>query len=213
MSDTIPDLNVFMLCEELNAKAFSEVPISFSVRACRKNEYLIWKEMHIDDPSEYDAYDEVLEQYFQKVYKEKEEMFFQQCMFICDENDIPVATCFIWNAYGEVPTIHWLKVKEGFEGKGLGRAILTYTLRQGAKDKFPILVHTHPSSYKAIKLYMDFGFDFITDKKVGYRKNDFVESLEFLKVYLPNNVYKEIHKVNLTEKYKRILDRYDYEEF
>lgn len=213
MDDTMPDLNIFMLCKEINTKAFSEVPISFSIRVCRKDEYLIWKEMHIDNLNEYDEYDEVLEQYFQSVYKKKEEIFFQQCTFICDENDTPVATCFIWDAYDKIPAIHWLKVKKGFEGKGLGRAILTHVLKQVSKDRFPILVHTHPSSYKAIKLYMDFGFDFITDTKVGYRKNDLLESLEILKAYLPHEVYERMQKVELTEEYKNILDAYNYEEF
>lgn len=209
----IPELNLFVICSDLNEQALSDTPQPFYIRNCQKNEYVIWKELHIDNDDEYEAYNQILEEYFYKVYKRNENLFFEKCKFICDENNRPVATCLIWKAYGEITSVHWLKVKKEFENKGLGRAILSSVLKDTPKSEFPILLHTHPTSYKAIRLYLDFGFNFITNEMVGYRKNDLMKSLLFLKEYLSDNIYKKINKVKLPGAYQKILNEYDYEEF
>jgi hypothetical protein len=45
MSEEIPDLNLFMMCEKLNEKAISELPNGYHIRNCRKTELDIWKAM------------------------------------------------------------------------------------------------------------------------------------------------------------------------
>ena len=95
-------------------------------------------------------------QYFNNVYLHNEEEFYNQCLFICDKNDKPVATCFLWKAYGKIYTIHWLKVLKEYEGLGLGRAILTEVLKYIPDNYYPIYLHTQPGSFRAIKLYTDF---------------------------------------------------------
>ena len=54
------------------------------------------------------------------------------------KRDLPVGTCFLWKAYGKLDTLHWLKVKPEYEGKGIGRALIARVLQEkGLGSRFP----------------------------------------------------------------------------
>ena len=180
----IPDLNIFMMCEKVNKDAFREIPKGFHNRKCKKEELNIWKEFPFDTEEDKHNYFDYMTQYFNNVYLHNEEEFYNQCLFICDKNDKPVATCFLWKAYGKIYTIHWLKVLKEYEGLGLGRAILTEVLKYIPDNYYPIYLHTQPGSFRAIKLYTDFGFKILTDEKIGNRENNYKESLKYLKYFM-----------------------------
>ena len=61
---------------------------------------------------------------------------------------------------------------------------------------FPLLcevfLHTQPSSFRAIKLHSDFGFAFLTDPIIGYRKNDLEECLTILKEHMPQKDFEKL---------------------
>ena len=59
-------------------------------------------------------------------------------------------------------------------------------------SEYPVLLHTQPSSYRAIKLYTDFGFEFITDKYIGTRKNELDDSLPILKKFMTPASFEKI---------------------
>ena len=188
----IPDLNLFMMCGSLCSSACSELPLGYSFRLCQMNELETWKALQIDDSEQYDAHDAVLSEYIEKVYAPRDNEFFDQCVFICNSEDRPVGTCLIWKAYNSFSTIHWLKVLPQFEGKGLGRAILSCVLKELPEDEYPVFLHTQPSSYRAIKLYSDLGFKLLADEVIGYRKNDIAESMPILKEYLSDKDYQNL---------------------
>ena len=192
MSAEIPDLNLFMMCDTFHPSACSTLPTGYSFRHCKKNEIEIWKALHIDDPEQYDAYDAVLSEYIEKVYAPKGNEFFERCVFVCNTEGDPVGTCFVWKAYNLFFAIHWLKILPQHENMGLGRAILSYVLESLPAKNYPVFLHTHPTSYRAVKLYSDFGFKLLTDEVIGYRKNDIAESLPILKEYLPANDYQNL---------------------
>lgn len=192
MSNKVTDNNLFMMCKECSASAFSQLPTGYSVRKCNKTELNIWKEFPFDNEEDKIKYEQYMTEYFDKVYKADEERFWDSCLFVCDNNDIPVGTCFAWKAYGNVTTIQWLKVKKEYEGYGLGRALLSFILRSLNKDDYPIYLHTQPGSFRAIKLYSDFGFVLLTDDKIGYRQNQLNESLQYLKENMPSEYYESL---------------------
>lgn len=204
-------MNLFMMSKILDLSAFRELPDGFHFRNCRKEELDTWKLLHIEDPRYFDF----MTQYYDLVYHEHEEEFFKRCLFACDENDTPVGTCFLWKAYGRVNTLHWFRVLPEYEGRGIGRALLSEVLRPLGENDYPVFLHTHPTSYRAIKLYTDFGFRFLsTPDKIGYRKNDYKESLPYLKKHMPEEVYSRLES-NLSAP-KCLLEAAlmtDYEQF
>lgn len=184
MEKDIADKNLFMMCQTLNPKAVTELPNAYYVRTCRKNELALWKEIHFDDPQTAKEFSGFMTSYFDDVYADRESLFFKKCLFVCDKNDTPIATCFGWKAYEKISTIHWLKVLKNYEGLGIGRALLSIVMKSFAENDYPVFLHTQPSSFRAIKLYSDFGFAFLVDPIIGYRQNDLEECLPFLKEHM-----------------------------
>jgi GNAT superfamily N-acetyltransferase len=129
-----------------------------------------------------EQYADVVADYYNEVYAKHEDEFFKRCLFVCDVDDKPVASCFIWRSYGLINTVGWFRVLPEHEGKGLGRALLSEVFKNAQP---PIYLHTQPTSMRAIKLYLDFGFKLITDPVIGNRKNDLAECLELFHTILP----------------------------
>lgn len=192
MENEIPDKNLFMMCRKINMDAFSKLSIEYHIRTCRRNELDLWKAMPFDDMKTAKEYEGFMTDYFNDVYKDRESLFFEKCIFVCNKNDTPVGTCFAWKAYGSITTIHWFKIAKNLEGLGIGRALLSYVLNDIDVKDYPIYLHTQPSSFRAIKLYSDFGFEILTDSVIGSRQNDFAECLPILKTYMLQKDYEEL---------------------
>jgi ribosomal protein S18 acetylase RimI-like enzyme len=188
----IPDKNLFMMCRSLNKYALYYLPKGYRLRLCRRDEWDLWKRMPFDDEKTAEEYAGYMTEFFNKVYGTKKDLFFKKCLFACDKNDTPVGTCFAWKAYDKITTIHWLKVLKEYEGQGIGRALLSAVMRNIPEDEYPVYLHTQPASFRAVKLYCDFGFAFLTDPVIGYRKNDLDECLPYLKHFMYQEAYQKL---------------------
>lgn len=204
--EEIPDKNIFMMCKALNKESISELPVGYYVRSCRQNEFSIWKAMPFDDPITAEEYDQFMEEYFQTTYAGKEDLFYSNTLFVCDKQDRPIATCLLWKAYGEFNTIQWFKVLKDYEGLGIGRALLSIIMRNLEEDDYPIYLHTQPSSYRAIKLYADFGFQLLSGDKFGARKNDLEECLPILKKYMPQEYFRNVRITEAPKQWQQFLN-------
>lgn len=189
----IPDLNIFMMCDKLNSEALINLPDGFHIRTCRPDELRIWKEFPFDSEEEKIKYYEYMSNYFDNVYANNLEEFYNRCLFVCeDKTDKPVATCFLWKAYNKINTIHWFKTLKEYEGNGLGRALLSYIMCCLNNDDYPVFLHTQPASFRAIGLYSSFGFKIVTNEMIGYRKNNYEESLPILKQFMKEEIFNNL---------------------
>ena len=180
-----------MQCDTVSRSAFKPLPAGYSFRLCKPDEIEIWKRLLVEE--QYVSY---VTEYYNKVYANHEDDFFRRCLFACNEDDTPISTCFIWRSYGLINTIGWYGVSPAYEGKGIGRAILTELLKDA---QVPIYLHTQPTSARAIKLYSDFGFKLLTDPIIGHRKNDLTESLPILQKILPITGYTKLQYTQATK--------------
>jgi GNAT superfamily N-acetyltransferase len=158
-------------------------------------------------------YVDYLTEYFDAVYADKADEFFERCLFVCDPQGKPVGTCFLWKAYGKIETIHWLHVLPEYEGLGLGRALLTEVLQQAKAEDFPIYLHTHPHCLRAVHLYNEFGFQLVTDPVVGYRSNDWEEAMKYLKLYMPEKYVEKLQFVRADEEFLQAARSSEQSEF
>ena len=182
--ETLGNYNIFMQCDTPNEDAFSKLPDGYSFRLCRRDELDTWKRILV-----HEKYVDDVTAYYDRVYAPHEDEFFRRCLFVCDANDTPIASTFIWRSYGLINTVGWFGVLPEHEGKGLGRALISEILRTAA---FPVYLHTQPTSARAIKLYSDFGFKLITGFIPGNRKNDLDDSLPCLQKVLPEKDYVKL---------------------
>ena len=193
--DTVGNYNLFMQCETPDKTAFCELPSEFSFRLCRRDELDVWK--HVVSEEQYVSY---VTEWFEQFCANYADEFFRRCMFVCDHDDKPVASTYIWRSYGKINTVGWYRVLPEYEGRGLGRALLSKIL---SDTDFPVYLHTQPTSARAIKLYSDFGFKLLTDPVIGYRKNNLTESLPYLQRVLPESDYT---KLRFAEADKALLE-------
>ena len=197
----IPDLNLFMMCKSPNPNAARKLPAGYTARRCRKSELDVWKAIHFDDSATAEQYRDFMSGYFRDVYAAQGDLFFEKCIFVCDPNDTPVGTCFLWKAYDRIQTLHWFKVVKSHEGKGIGRALLSAVLQELPLEQYPVYLHTQPGSFRAIKLYSDFGFAFLSDPIVGFRSNDLGESLVYLEKAMPQSDFANLRVVEAPEAF------------
>ena len=201
--EDIPDLNLFMMCEQVNTNAYRESPDGYSIRCCRPDELDIWKAFPFDTPELAKEYYSFMNDFYDKTYAHDKKIFFNSTLFACDRHDNPVATCGSWKAYGQFQTIHWLKTLKNHEGRGLGKALFTQIMKRFEKTDYPIYLHTHPSGFRAVKLYSDFGFKLLSGNQIGNRKNDLEASLPILKQFMPEIDYAQL---KITEPPSDFLD-------
>lgn len=204
--EEIPDLNIFMVCEEPNLGAFSDMPDGFSIRNCRRDELDVWKAFPFDDPATASEHYQYMTHSFESIYGRREDLFFENTLFVCDANDRPAATCAHWKSYDAFNAIHWFKVLKDHEGKGIGRALLSVIMRRFSAGDYPVYLHTQPGSFRAIKLYSDFGFKLLSGEKFGTRLNGLDESLPILKRFIPEKHHHKLKVSPAPEAFLRILD-------
>ena len=209
----IPDKNIFMMCEALNHNSLTELPASYSIRSCRPDELGIWKTMPFDTVDLAKEYERFMSDYFTTTYGGKEELFFAKTLFVCDSQDKPIATCLIWKAYDEFNTIQWFKVLKDYEEQGIGRALLSIIMQKLEMRDYPVYLHTQPSSFRAIKLYSDFGFSLLSGDNFGIRKNDLDECLPILEKFMPKEYFQELRIINAPKEFEDIVNKYDTNQF
>ncbi|TFD94451.1 GNAT family N-acetyltransferase [Jeotgalibacillus sp. R-1-5s-1] len=194
--ESMPEKNLFMICREVKRTAFSSMPENFTVRTMEKKDMEAWLAMPFDDKATVKEYRSFMVDYFNRVYLQDEEQFYNKTLFVFNEQNQPVATCATWKAYGKFTAIHWFKVVKELEGQGIGRALLTIIMDSLSDSDYPVYLHTQPESFRAIKLYSDFGFQLLTDKRFGTRDNHLEECLPYLQKAMPP---QDFHQLILTE--------------
>ncbi|MCA9839824.1 MAG: GNAT family N-acetyltransferase [Trueperaceae bacterium] len=209
----VEDKDLFMICFEVNQSALSELPPDYHFRNCQEDELDIWKKIHFDTPDMANQHFDDMSDYYSRVYAPKDDLFFEKCLFAFDQDNAPVGTAFIWKAYDTFNSIHWFKVIKHYEGKGIGRALLsTLTAELSSKD-FPLYLHTHPASFRAIKLYSDFGFQFLTNPIIGRRKNDLTMALPYLEKMMPTQAFSALRFIEVPQSFIRFMNLQAGEEF
>jgi GNAT superfamily N-acetyltransferase len=209
----IPDLNLFMMCHQLEASALTTLSPEYTIRSSRPDELGIWKAFPFDTPEEAVENEQFMTDFFLTAYAGREDQFFERTKFVCDARDVPVATGMIWPSYRELTTVHWFKVVLSHEGRGIGRALLSELMQQVPLDDYPVYLHTQPGSYRAIKLYSDFGFRVIVNENTGTRPNDYVEALRHLEAVMPPREFRRLDTVVAPRRFEEVLARHSTIEF
>ncbi len=171
--EIIPDGNLFMYCERPNPTAFTPVPTGFSQIPFTADQREAWVTLQCAHGKEDPAY---LREVYDSTYAGHPELFPARWVLLTRQGKL-AATCQLWEAYPGFETIHWLATDPILEGRGLARAALSAVLRNHTG---PVWLHTQPASYRAIKLYTDFGFALLTDPVIGKRENHLTDVLPVL---------------------------------
>ena len=122
------------------------------------------------------------------------------CIFLKDIIEgIYIGTCCAW--FSEIdekvfPILHWLAVVPQYRNKGCARMLITETLKIFSQKygNQAIYLHTQPSSYQAIKLYNDFGFNIAKEDCYGHTVNEYAEAMEILERVMDNKAFERLRE-------------------
>jgi GNAT superfamily N-acetyltransferase len=204
--EEIPDHNIFMMCERINRHALTDLHTDYTFRNCRPDELERWKAFPFDSDTVPAEYKDFMDRIIHDTYSKDMDTFFRNTLFVCNKEGRPVATCSHWKAYGKINTIHWLKTLKDYEGKGIGRALLSAIMRRFDRIDYPIYLHTQPGSFRAIKLYSDFGFQLLRGGRLGTRMNELEKSLPILKEFMPGKDFERLKIVDTPGSLIRLLE-------
>lgn len=213
LQEYLLQMNLFMVCRKLNNGALRCLPEGYYTRLIHKHELEFWMDFQFDDPQTASEYRGFMTDFFEKVYSAQKELFYSQCRFVCDSDDFPAGTAFMWKAYGKITTVHWFKVRNSEQGKGIGRALLSILMQELSGKDYPVYLHTHPESFRAVKLYSDFGFQLIRNPVIGDRSNDLVEGLKYLREHMLPEAYEKLEFTEAPADFLNIVAAGSFDEF
>ncbi|MCL2472218.1 MAG: GNAT family N-acetyltransferase, partial [Treponema sp.] len=139
MSDYSPDIGIFMMCKKINKNAFTNLSGEFHFRNLKRTELEIWKMLPFYEYGYTDKDKEYMTKWLNRVYGKTEELFYKNCLVVCNKNDEIIGTGFLWKSYdNRINSVHWLKVIPDYENKGIGRALLSELFGNIEKIDMPI---------------------------------------------------------------------------
>jgi len=118
---------------------------------------------------QFDSFGEA-EKYFVEEFMRYPNDLSKKCVFVRDEAGKTVGTASIWRGiqFGqELHRVHWVAVHPHHQGKGIAKALISKVLDiyNALSYKHVVYLTSQTWSYKAIRIYLDFGFVPYTGEK------------------------------------------------
>ena len=131
----------------------------FGIRPMTIGEGHIWTDI-VRDAEEYQ---EIRDEQFMETFGADPEAIPKRCFFIINDAGEAVGTISAWYStdfkgqdYG---LIHWVAIRPAYQGKGLGKAALTYAMNCLAQWHERCWLNTDTQRIPAVTMYLNFGFE------------------------------------------------------
>lgn len=123
--------------------------------------------------------------YYDKEFMPYPEELKRRQYFVRDPEGKMAATASAWwkmSGDRRVPILHWVAVKPEYQGKGLGKALVTAAVQRmiALEGDVDIYLHTQTWSYKAINIYLDAGFELLQHETYGGYKNEYEDAIKLI---------------------------------
>jgi GNAT superfamily N-acetyltransferase len=133
-------------------------PEGFGIRPMREGEGVLWTDIQRDTEPHFPIEDDL----FMKQFGDDLPATLQRCFLIIKANGSAVGTISGWykreymgQEYGQ---IHWVAVRPAYQGHGLAKAGMSYTLGRLAEWHERAMLDTSTARLAAIRMYLNFGF-------------------------------------------------------
>jgi len=153
-------IGVFMIRDNLEDLPHHELPPGYRFRLFRKGDERLWAEIEYS-ADEFESADAALAR-FNKDFGPCVDEMERRCFFVETDGGQAVGTGMAWCGRdflgGEYGRVHWISVRPEFQGRGLGKALISRVMDRLAESHDKACLKTHTNNIAAIKLYLDFGF-------------------------------------------------------
>ncbi len=84
-----------------------------------------------------------------------------RCFILEDRSGAAIGTATAWHGHfagQERGRVHWVGIVPAYQGKGLSKSLLSVVMARLARDHRTAYLTTRTTNYRAINLYLSFGF-------------------------------------------------------
>lgn len=171
--NSVEQIDLVMIRDNLTAIPRYDLPAGFSYRMFQRGDDAIWAE--IETSAGEFASDDLAGQHFRKEFGKLQQELFNRCVFVDTEEGVSIGTATAW--FGDLlpektaGRLHWVAIREKYQGRGIGKPLVSRALQLLSAFHERAYLTTQTTSYKAVKIYLDFGFrPYITDEsqKTGW---------------------------------------------
>ena len=166
LDKSVPYISVIMLKENKDYPVYY-LPPEYRFQMYKEGTEEQWAELEAS-VDEFSDKKSALE-HFKKEYFPRKNELPQRMVFIRKGANM-LATGTLWDGdhFGRpLPRIHWVSVHPEYQGRGLAKVLMAQLLNihKELGEKYPIYLTTQTWSYKAINIYLQFGFKPYTEEK------------------------------------------------
>ena len=181
--------------EEIERAADPVLPEGYYFRLYKPGDDVEWARL-MTIVEEFESEDKGLEYFRKRFVADEEEELKRRQVYICAPDGTPVATSMAWYfeedgvRYGR---LHWVCTDPSHQNKGLGRAVVTWSMKRIAdlEPGLNVYLDTQTWSHKALGLYMRLGFHPVRDTHPVLKSaNEYSIAGEILKDVLPEETYR-----------------------
>jgi GNAT superfamily N-acetyltransferase len=186
----IPYKNVIMKCDH-PVMVEANLPVGYKFAHFKPGSEAGWASLEYEI-GDFISFDEAL-YYFRQRYMFDLDELRKRCILVENAGGQIVASCLAWydnRQAKRVGSLHWLVVYPDHQGLGIGKVVLLRTMQIFASlDEFPVYLHTQPWSFKAIVLYLKYGFSLMKEDTFSSYVNEYGEAIEILRNMLNEKDY------------------------
>ena len=140
---------------------FFDIPTGYSIRNFQEGDQHQWAEIETA-AGEFINTDEALQR-FNEEFGPYIEEFKQRSLFLINTEENCIGTGTAWfskNFMGEnYGRVHWVGIHPEFQGKNLAKPLVSAVMNILKQHHSKLYLTTQTTSYKAVKIYLDFGFE------------------------------------------------------
>jgi GNAT superfamily N-acetyltransferase len=156
-----------MARDNLTAIPQYDLPAGLSYRMFQKGDDAIWA--GIETSAGEFASDDLAVQHFRKEFGKLQPALYNRCLFVDTEEGVSIGTATAWfgNLLPErtAGRLHWVAIRKNYQGRGIGKPLVSRAMQLLSAFHDRAYLTTQTTSYRAVKIYLDFGFrPYITDE-------------------------------------------------
>jgi len=185
LDKSVPYAGFFMHRQAKTPLTFAPLPNGYRFVLYYEGDEMDWASIETS-VLEFDREFDAIMHFHEKFIRYSEELS-QRCLFIENSKGEKVATATAWWSDVEGlrrPWLHWVAVTPLYQGKGLGKALVSRVteLMEDLDGDVDFYLHTQTWSYKAVSIYKANGYEPTAEKALyTNRKNNFRRAMRILR--------------------------------
>lgn len=155
----VPYFELTMALEDLSRAPRFLLPAGHRVEVFSPGDESVWARIE-RSAGEFSAPEKALARFAAEFGDHREEMT-RRCLFLREPGGEAIGTATAW--YGDFAgatwgRLHWVAIVPAFQGRGLAKPLVSQAIELMTRWHRRAYLTTQTTSFKAVKVYLDFGF-------------------------------------------------------